>query len=59
MATSMPIDQSLKTENYKQQRKQHWPPSGQHILAQFDDQTVVVYQAFKPSIAKFAVDNQR
>lgn len=37
----------------------HWPHTGQHILAQFDDDSIVVYQAYRPSIALFAVANQR
>ncbi|RUS79956.1 hypothetical protein EGW08_012300 [Elysia chlorotica] len=36
-----------------------WPKNGQHILAQYDEKSVVVYQAFKKSIAAFAVENQR
>ena len=31
-----------------------WPSAGRHILAQFDDQTVVVYQAYGPAIGLFA-----
>jgi hypothetical protein len=34
-----------------------WPQTGQHILAQFDDETIVVYQAYSPSIRRFAVEN--
>ncbi|QOV87733.1 DUF4291 domain-containing protein [Humisphaera borealis] len=34
-----------------------WPKSGRHILAQFDDQSVVVYQAYRPAIGSFAVAN--
>jgi hypothetical protein len=34
------------------------PQSGQHILAQQTDELIVVYQAYKPAIAKFAVANQ-
>ena len=34
------------------------PKSGQHILAQQTDELIVVYQAYKPAIAKFAVANQ-
>ncbi|MFZ0544009.1 MAG: DUF4291 domain-containing protein [Candidatus Promineifilaceae bacterium] len=34
-----------------------WPKSGRHILAQFDQDSIVVYQAYKPSIGHFAVDN--
>ena len=36
-----------------------WPESGRHIMAQFDDDSIYVYQAYRPSIAKFAVENQR
>ena len=31
-----------------------WPTSGRHILAQFDDTTIIVYQAYRPSIGHFA-----
>jgi hypothetical protein len=34
---------------YRQQRLQ-WPETGRHILAQFDAETVVVYQAYRPEI---------
>lgn len=33
------------------------PSSGKHILAQFDEDSIVVYQAYKISIARFAVEN--
>ncbi|WP_437675947.1 DUF4291 domain-containing protein [Sorangium sp. So ce131] len=36
-----------------------WPAAGRHILAQFDAETVVVYQAYRPSIARHAVAHQR
>ncbi|MEZ0275169.1 MAG: DUF4291 domain-containing protein [Roseimicrobium sp.] len=36
-----------------------WPQAGRHILAQFDAETIYVYQAYRPSIARFAVANQR
>ncbi|ESO97412.1 hypothetical protein LOTGIDRAFT_203752 [Lottia gigantea] len=49
---------SLTTESYSEQTKR-WPKDGKHILAQFDDKNIVVYQAFKPSIAEYAVHNQR
>jgi hypothetical protein len=32
----------------------HWPQSGQHILAQYDDTSIIVYQAYRPSIGHFA-----
>lgn len=35
-----------------------WPQSGQHILAQFDADSIYVYQAYRPSIAEFAVEHQ-
>ncbi len=47
----------LQTELYVNQ-VQRWPKDGQHILAQFDDQGVVVYQAYRPTIGRFAADNQ-
>ena len=36
-----------------------WPASGRHILAAFDASTVVVYQAYRPEIATWAVEHQR
>lgn len=47
------------TEHYYSQMKKYWPKVGKHILAQYDDNTIVVYQAYKPSIASYAVENQR
>jgi hypothetical protein len=31
-----------------------WPTRGRHVLAQYDDSTVVVYQAYRPEIGAFA-----
>ena len=45
----------LPTSSYAEQLKR-WPPSGQHILAQFDDETIIVYQAYRPEIGRFAVE---
>ncbi|KAI6652270.1 hypothetical protein LOD99_7286 [Oopsacas minuta] len=39
--------------------KTSWPKEGKHILAQFDDENIFVYQAFNPQIAEFAVKNQK
>src|SRR5215472_5220996 len=50
MATAM-----LETASYAEQMK-GWPQTGQHILAQFDDETIIVYQAYRPSIARFAIE---
>ncbi len=36
-----------------------WPSEGRHLLAQFTDDTITLYQAYRPSIAAFACENQR
>jgi Domain of unknown function (DUF4291) len=36
----------------------HWPQSGRHILARYDAESVFVYQAYRPSIALYAVEHQ-
>ncbi|MEM6719808.1 MAG: DUF4291 domain-containing protein [Bacteroidota bacterium] len=47
----------LNLENYiKQQRE--WPQSGHHIMAQYDDEKIIVYQSYRPAIGNFAVRNQ-
>lgn len=43
----------LRTESYKAQTER-WPSEGRHILAQYDDDDVVVYQAYRPSIGHYA-----
>jgi hypothetical protein len=40
-------------------QQQQWPAFGRHIMAQADTASVVVYQAFSPEIADYAVNNQR
>ncbi len=49
---------NLQTEQYLTQSKR-WRASGRHILAQFDAETVVVYQAYRPAIGRFAAQEQR
>ena len=49
---------NLRTEQYLKQVPR-WPVAGRHILAQFDAETVVVYQAYRPAIGHFAVQHQR
>jgi len=34
-----------------------WPARGRHVLAHYDDDGVVVYQAYRPSIGRFAAEN--
>lgn len=46
----------LLLQNYQEQQKS-WPKKGQHIMAQFDDESIVVYQAFNKEIAEYAVKN--
>jgi hypothetical protein len=43
----------LATEPYNEQVVV-WPKSGRHILAQYDDHSIIVYQAYRPSIGCFA-----
>src|SRR5688572_14610926 len=54
------IDQrtNIRTAPYEHVVK-GWPDSGRHILAQYDDDSVVVYQAYRSSIADFAVAHRR
>jgi hypothetical protein len=49
---------NLHTEPYLDQRDR-WPSSGRHILAQFDAESVVVYQAYRPEIGHFAARHGR
>ncbi len=46
----------LPTERYVEQVKD-WPKSGRHILAHYDDDTIIVYQAYRPSIGNYALRN--
>eukprot|EP01126_Amoeba_proteus_P058792 TRINITY_DN7631_c0_g1_i4.p2 TRINITY_DN7631_c0_g1~~TRINITY_DN7631_c0_g1_i4.p2 ORF type:complete len:152 (+),score=21.24 TRINITY_DN7631_c0_g1_i4:71-526(+) len=46
-------------ESYKKQSREIWPGRGQHILAQFDEDSILVYQAYKKDIADWAVQYQR
>jgi len=47
----------LKFQPYTRQLDE-WPNSGKHILAQFNSDSVIVYQAYKPSIGHFAAEHQ-
>lgn len=48
----------MKYESYKDQLLR-WPEKGQHVMANFDDESISVYQAYRPTIANFAVKYQR
>ena len=34
-----------------------WPPKGRHILAHYDPDTIIVYQAYRPEIGHFAIEH--
>jgi hypothetical protein len=44
------------TEPYLEQCLR-WPTRGRYILAQFDDESIVVYQAYRPEIGHFAAEH--
>jgi hypothetical protein len=48
----------LVYEPYAEQVKV-WPKDGRHILAQYDDESVIVYQAYCPTIGRYAVEHGR
>src|SRR5438105_14894169 len=48
----------LPTEPYLLQSRR-WPQSGRHILAHFDSESIVVYQAYQPAIGRYAAQHQR
>ena len=48
----------MRYQRYLDQLKD-WPQSGRHTLAQFDADSIYVYQAYRPSIAQFAVEHQK
>jgi hypothetical protein len=43
----------LELEPYLEQNAR-WPAEGRHLLAQFDDESMVVYQTYSPDIGRFA-----
>jgi len=48
----------LSVEPYRSQVAR-WPKSGRHILAQYDADTIVVYQAYRPEIGLCAARHGR
>ncbi len=48
----------LAVERYTQQREM-WPSAGRHVLAQFDEASVIVYQAYRPEIGLDAATRGR
>ena len=49
---------TLILESYPAQLAR-WPSQGRHILAQYDGSSVIVYQAYRPSIARWALHQGR
>lgn len=47
----------LKLKNYKEQL-QDWPQRGYHIMAQYNEEKIIVYQSYQKEIGEFAVKNQ-
>lgn len=46
----------LPTELYTTQLER-WPKQGRHIMSHHDDDTLVVYQAYHPEIADYAIEH--
>lgn len=49
----------METEDYQTAETTIWPQNGNHILADFDDKTIVCYQAYNAEIANYAVQHQK
>ena len=47
----------LILKKYSEQLKE-WPQNGYHIMAQYDEEKVIVYQSYRPEIGNFATKNQ-
>jgi hypothetical protein len=47
---------SLQLEPFQAQQAR-WPASGRHVLAQYDADSVVVYQAYRPEIGRFTAEH--
>ncbi|AKK72496.1 hypothetical protein OK18_07535 [Chryseobacterium gallinarum] len=48
---------NIRLKKYKEQLKV-WPQQGHYIMAQYDDEKIVVYQSYRKEIGKFAVKKQ-
>ncbi len=48
----------LAFETYEEHER-HLPTKGKYIIAQFTQEYIIVYQAFRDSVAEYAVANQR
>jgi hypothetical protein len=41
------------------EQRQKWPETGRHILAQYDSDSIIVYQAYCKEIGEYALSNRR
>ncbi|MFK7060762.1 DUF4291 domain-containing protein [Flavobacterium oreochromis] len=48
---------NLKLKKYTTQLEE-WPQSGHHIMAQYDEEEIIVYQSYRREIGNFAAKNQ-
>jgi len=48
--------QNINLQSYHEQVNQ-WPVEGRHIMAQYDENSVIVYQAYRPAIGHFAAQH--
>jgi hypothetical protein len=58
MATSADTRAQVLEWSPWREQAERWPAAGRHILAQFDEHSIVVYQAYRPEIATWAVAHQ-
>jgi hypothetical protein len=54
----MERETALTLERYRDQQPR-WPAEGRHILAQYDETSVVVHQAYRPAIGHYAARHGR
>ena len=47
---------NLIIESYQAQNER-WPQTGRHILAQFDADKIIVYQAYRPEVGRYAAEH--
>jgi hypothetical protein len=47
----------MKLKKYTEQLNE-WPQEGFHIMAQYDEDKIIVYQSYRPEIGNFSVKNQ-
>ena len=59
MASAAHSSKEWLVESYMEQQEKVWPNEGRYILAQYDEDSIVVYQAYCPEIADYAVKHQK